>query len=1441
MVSVSTNGGALTARYHARLTGANSSKAVQMLASGARINGAGDDAAGLAVASKMKSQLRGLHAAMLNTSQGISLLQTAAEGMQTAEKLVQRIRELAVQSHNGTYTDNDRMNLQFEADSLLNQLTQNVEGTKFNDINLIDGSYERFMRVGNANSDVVRVAIDGVGIKTSIKGDSLASGTSTKVLVPSSQSSGTSSVNFPQTSFAASGTSELIYKATSTASGISVDGRDNTPAALASTEVSVAASSHASGTTSVVVPATAATTGTSIPDRQNPTDAVISEASQFVAQGFQNGDFSATNFTQQTTPDGHIISIEGWDIHLQRIEMDGDPFQIGGYQVPLDTTRDPRAVEDSFLGVLPAFDPYVLESKLQNSARGAHWDIQNGELTLSHDGNIYGHGFSITRGPYVISDYSMPLKVGDVVSFEWFGEAGGDAFDTYGYLLNVDDGSTVELLNATGVKPSSGPGKSTLQLLNEGHPWTDDFQIGSDGWVLSSETVSQAGNYRFVYIAGSFDATGGKLHGNGLSIRDVDVIPANNETIGIASVEVRESDDVRIDSGLLASMQNIVSSDPGGSFSLLTDTADHTKFTADPVTGNIRANQPLLINSQEVYTLNLRYDGPNGFQHTETITITLTPSTDSYATLNAAGASQISLEANDLTGMQDFITYATRHSLMPLSYGIEAYSDNDGNSDNNGNPNEHLNFQIDPATGRVTSTGPLSFVDGPDFHFNIRATATDGSIFTEHVRLSLSDANSATGQFSAEEGDEITLPLADLTALNDYMSRHPGGSLSIASAGQDNMLFEILGEQIMAPNGLRASPQGTFNFAVHYTHSPDVFIQNVTLNITPARKADSIINIEEGQPFRFDIVDFSHIHPFALTDGYTGNFRLEPYNNEDGDPTNDGQANEVNKFAIDSTGTRIISHLPLRFDDTPTLHFNLVYTASDGREIVERVVVNVEEQTGVYANLAAEESNQIIVNIADLTASADFALAHPGGSYSIGAGGDLFHLQGNQIVATKKFRIEDQASYQFELNYSNGSHFLTENVTLNLYEARTSYVRTNAVEGDEIIIPNSEYPNLERFVRANPNGVFSLTGPDAGKFRLTDTNSLRSVQPLRHSVQDSYQLNLVYTANGKIFSTSLNLDILPANTANSQFRVEESDQITIAGSAMTSLQAFAAHQNFAGHFELIEEGDYHFFDIAADGTVTAKQSLFLEDNPVLNLKVRFDADNQRDFIETITLNLDPTSLNESRSHFSALESGRVFIVPEAQSYLKAYAAADQYNGYFEILSSPYSTADDHLNFSVNAQGDIASIGEIDFENGPPQFEVKIRYHHSGGLEQFTDFLRLEVINDKTDDNNLALEGLDISTQKNALAAILKLDRALQHLALAQANLGALQNRFNFNIETISQLTMQFEAAHGRIMDADFARTSGLLAKYSILNQASSSMLGTANENQRLILELLEVL
>lgn len=176
-----------------------------------------------------------------------------------------------------------------------------------------------------------------------------------------------------------------------------------------------------------------------------------------------------------------------------------------------------------------------------------------------------------------------------------------------------------------------------------------------------------------------------------------------------------------------------------------------------------------------------------------------------------------------------------------------------------------------------------------------------------------------------------------------------------------------------------------------------------------------------------------------------------------------------------------------------------------------------------------------------------------------------------------------------------------------------------------------------------------------------------------------------------------------------------------------------------------------------------------------------------------------------------------------------------------MLASPYANGDDHLHFSIDENGNLASTGEIDFENGQKEFELKIIYHHSDGVSQYTDFMNFVVINDKRDDNNLALEGLDIRTQKGAAEAGLMLDKAIQHLGTAQAKIGALEQRLTFNLQTVSELILQYKKAHGRIMDTDFAKTSSMVAKQNILTQASTDMLVKANDNQRLILELLEVM
>ena len=297
----------------------------------------------------------------------------------------------------------------------------------------------------------------------------------------------------------------------------------------------------------------------------------------------------------------------------------------------------------------------------------------------------------------------------------------------------------------------------------------------------------------------------------------------------------------------------------------------------------------------------------------------------------------------------------------------------------------------------------------------------------------------------------------------------------------------------------------------------------------------------------------------------------------------------------------------------------------------------------------------------------------------------------------------------------------------------------------------------------------------------------------------------------------------------------------ILSSLAISLPGPASRQGFAGHFELLQTGDFEIFEIAANGSLTAIQPLTLKDNPVLNLQVRFDADNQRDFIETVELSLSPSTLGESQFHFSATESSNVFIVPEADTLIKSFAAADGYNGRFELLASPYANGDDHLHFSIDEDGNLASTGEIDFEDGQKEFELKILYHHSNGVSQYTDFMKFVVINDKRDDNNLALEGLNIRTREGAFEACFLLDKAIQHLSAAQSKIGALEQRLSFNLQTVSEMLLHYNTAHGRIMDTDFAKTSCMVAKQNILTQASTDMLVKANDNQRLILELLEVM
>ena len=124
------------------LTNNNSAvaKNLEKLSSGYKINRAGDDAAGLAISEKMRAQITGLKTAQKNANDGISLVQTAEGALTEVHSMLNRMVELATQSANGTYQDEDRANLQSEVDALKEEIDRIAEGTNFNGINLLDGS-----------------------------------------------------------------------------------------------------------------------------------------------------------------------------------------------------------------------------------------------------------------------------------------------------------------------------------------------------------------------------------------------------------------------------------------------------------------------------------------------------------------------------------------------------------------------------------------------------------------------------------------------------------------------------------------------------------------------------------------------------------------------------------------------------------------------------------------------------------------------------------------------------------------------------------------------------------------------------------------------------------------------------------------------------------------------------------------------------------------------------------------------------------------------------------------------------------------------------------------------------------------------------------------------------------------------------------------------------
>ncbi len=202
-LSVNTNVSSLNAQRNLSKSGEGLATSMQRLSSGMRINSAKDDAAGLQIANRLTSQISGLGVAQRNANDGISMAQTAEGAMQASTDILQRMRELALQSANGSNADSDRAALQKEVGALQTELTRIAETTSFGGQKLLDGSFgSKGFQVGaNAGETITMtlgdVSADAIG---NTSGQNVtAGGEILGTEVASIQANGTGSATFTYT------------------------------------------------------------------------------------------------------------------------------------------------------------------------------------------------------------------------------------------------------------------------------------------------------------------------------------------------------------------------------------------------------------------------------------------------------------------------------------------------------------------------------------------------------------------------------------------------------------------------------------------------------------------------------------------------------------------------------------------------------------------------------------------------------------------------------------------------------------------------------------------------------------------------------------------------------------------------------------------------------------------------------------------------------------------------------------------------------------------------------------------------------------------------------------------------------------------------------------------------------------------------------------------
>ena len=483
---------------------ANAQELMDKLSSGKRITNGSDDAADLYKTNNIKAKILSTKASIRNVTDLMSTTQIIEQGYKNINAMLLRANELTVQATNKIYKDSDRISLNNEIQNIIDEIDNTANGVKFNNSSLINSVKSQVStQIGESKRGELVVDLNKVNSET---------------IGVYEQSTQRFSSDVKIGTFDGSNADNYLYEDVTATSQRLIDlGRPVIPSegesfftnsyidfSLDDAELNnettklktVATASTALDKVSVVGSNVYLGNGTSadhIATIDGTFDGVNGEKLRIniVEPSFTNGDFeSGTN-------------LEGWSVVNERAYLDGITA-IDGKTTPIDNTyhvnngglKDTNALTNN--GNMTGG---ITTSVVNNGSKA---------VQLTSSGLESANGYATVRGPYLFSNSSVTLGTSSSVSFAWRAQGGADAYDVYAYLVDVDDPTR------------------KIKLLDV----HTDNTSGSTPWATRTVNINEEGTYQFVFVAGSYDATGGRALGAQLFIDDVAVTNAARKLSG---------------------------------------------------------------------------------------------------------------------------------------------------------------------------------------------------------------------------------------------------------------------------------------------------------------------------------------------------------------------------------------------------------------------------------------------------------------------------------------------------------------------------------------------------------------------------------------------------------------------------------------------------------------------------------------------------------------------------------------------------------------------------------------------------------------------------------------------------------------------------------------------------------------------------------------------